>query len=110
MVMINWQTICNALGQLVDVDIKWPGSVHDACVFANFGIQKSYAEGKLNLFYKELLPSREYVPQVLWEDPAYPLLPYAMKEFDHCISNKQVVFNQMLHSARNQVEFAFGRV
>ena len=49
---INCQAICNALGQFVDVDIKWPGSVHDARVFANCGIQKSYAEGKLNLFYK----------------------------------------------------------
>ena len=54
---------------------KWPGSVHDARVFANSEVQKNYSEKKLNLFYKELLPDEEWVPQVLLADPAYPLLP-----------------------------------
>ena len=98
---INCQAICNAFGQFLDVEIKLPGSVHDAHVFANCGIQRSYSEGKLNLFHKELLPGHECVPQILLADPAYPLLPYVVKEFGHCTSNEQVVFNEMLRSARN---------
>ena len=33
-----------------------------------------------------------------------------MREFNHCTTNEQVVFNQMLRSAWNQVECAFGRL
>ena len=33
-----------------------------------------------------------------------------MREFNHCNINEQVVFNQMLRSAGNQVECAFGRL
>jgi len=107
---INCQAICDAYGKFIDVEIKWPGSVHDARVFANCEVQKNLSAGNFKLFHKELLDGREYVPQLLLGDPAYPLLPYVMKEYDHCNSNEQVVFNTMLRSARNQIECAFGRL
>ena len=78
--------------------------------FANCDVQKGYSTGKFKLFYKGLLPGHEGVPQLLLVDPAYPLFPYIMREFNHCTTNEQVVFNNMLRSARNQVECAFGRL
>jgi len=33
-----------------------------------------------------------------------------MKEFDSCSSNEEVIFNQTLRGARNQIECAFGRL
>ena len=33
-----------------------------------------------------------------------------VKEFEVCKSNEEVIFNQMLKSARNQIECAFGRL
>ena len=33
-----------------------------------------------------------------------------MKEYDACTSNEQVIFNNTLRSARNQIECAFGRL
>ena len=107
---INCQAICNAFGQFTNVEVKWPGSLHDARVFSNCDVQKRFSDGKLDLFYKELLPGEECVPQILLGDPAYPLLPYVMKEFDHCSTNEEVIFNQMLRAARNQIECAFGRL
>lgn len=32
---INCQEICNLNGKFINVEIKWPGSMHDARVFAN---------------------------------------------------------------------------
>ena len=107
---INCQAICDACGKFIDVDIKWPGSVHDARVFANCEVQKGYSSSKLKFFYKELVNGKKEVSQILLGDPAYPLLPYLMKEYENCKSNEQVIFNQMLRSARNQIECAFGRL
>ena len=87
-----------------------PGSVHDPRVFANCKVQESFTSGNFKLFYKELLPGHEYVPQLLLGDPAYPLLPHMMKEHEHCSSNEEVIFNQILRSARNMIECVFGRL
>ena len=106
---LNVQGICDAYGSFTKFEIKWPGSVHDAKSFANSDVQKGYSSGKFGSYQKELIPGDEGVPQLLIGDPAYPLLPHLMKEYDHCASNEQMVFNQMIRSARNQIECAFGR-
>ena len=67
---INCQVICDHNGQFIDIDIKWPGSIHDARAFANSEVQKSYLNKKFDLFYEELLPGEEYVPQLLIRDNA----------------------------------------
>lgn len=62
------------------------------------------------MMYKELLPGYDKIPVTLIGDPAYPLLPYCMKEFASPNNNKEVIFNDMLRSARNPIECAFGRL
>ena len=42
---INCQAICDAHGKFIDIEIKWSGRVHDARVFANCAVQKSYSAG-----------------------------------------------------------------
>ena len=107
---LNCQAICNVFGQFINVEVKWPGGVHDARVFANCDIQKGFTNEKFKLFYKELCTWRRMCAKILLGDPAYPLLPYMMKEFEHCKSNEDVIFNQVLRSARNQIECPFGRL
>ena len=92
-------------GKFTNVEIKWPGSVRDAREFANCKVQESFTSGNFKLFYKELLPGRECVPQLLLRDPAYSLLSYVMKEHEHCSGNEEVIFNQMPKSARNMISF-----
>ena len=107
---LNCQAICDHKGQFLNVEIKWPGSVHDARVFANSDVNKMLQNKLIPMVLKELLPGEDKVPPVILADPAYPLLPNVMKEYACCTNNEQVVFNEMLRSARNQVECAFGRL
>ena len=107
---INVQAICDCNGRFTDVDIKWPSILHDARIFANSEVQKGYTKGKFKLYHEELIPGDELIPQILLGDPAYPLLPYFMKEYAVYQGNNEVMFNTMLRSARNQIECAFGRL
>ena len=107
---LNAQAICDEKGYFLDVEIKWPGSVHDARVYANSHVSKKFVSGVFPTAYQELIPGHCPVPPVLIGDPAYPLLPNVMKEYSSCLQSKQVHFNNRLRSVRNQIECAFGRL
>ena len=107
---LNVQGVCNWKGVFLNVDVKWPGSVHDGRVFSNSMINELLREGKLPMVYREILAGYDKIPVTLLGDPAYPLLPYCMKEFPNPRSNEEVIFNNMLRSARNPIECAFGRL
>ena len=98
--IIKVQAICDFNGRFTDADFKWPGSLHDARVFANSEVQKGYTKGKFKLYYEELIPGDELIPQILLGNPASPLLPYVMKEYAVCQGNNEVMFNTMLRSAK----------
>ena len=107
---LNCQAICDEKGLFIDVEVKWPGIVHDARIYANCGINKLFTSKALPLTYQELVPGYAPVMPFLLGDPAYPLLPNVMKEYPTCTTNTQVLFNNMLRTARNQIECAFGRL
>ena len=107
---LNVQTICDSQGSFMDVECKWPGSVHDAKVFSNSYVCQSLQNGNLAKTHFSLRPGFEAKPNYLIGDPAYPLNPFCMKEFQYCAENKHVLFSHMLRSARNQIESAFGRL
>ena len=94
----------------MDNECMWPGSVHDAKVFTNSSINKLLRGSKLPHTFQTIGRSNIKVPNYLIGDPAYPLVPYCMKEYNSCKSNEEVVFNTMLRSARNPIECAFGRL
>ena len=107
---LNVQAVCESKGYFIDVECKWPGSVHDAKVFANSTINKKLSEGTLPQTSYNLLAGYESIPNYLIGDPAYPLTHFCMKEYQSCSNNEEVIYNNILRSARNQIECAFGRL
>ena len=54
----------------LDVDVNWPGSVHDSRVSANSRINKLLQEQKLLMLHKEILYGCNKIPVTLLGDPA----------------------------------------
>lgn len=107
---LSVQAVCDYRGLFMDVDCRWPGSVHDAKVFYNSKINKDLQQGKLPTNPTSLLPGFDAITNYILGDPAYPLTAYCMKEYTTCSSNEEVIFNNLLRSGRNQIECAFGRL
>ena len=95
-----------------DICVGWPGSVHDARVFANSLIYKIITEEKLldNVGNRTIL-GRQIQP-CLVGDSAYPMHTWLVKpfNFNSSLTAKQKHFNYRLSRARIVVENAFGRL
>ena len=88
---LNVQAVCDYKGAFMDVECKWPSSVHSAKVFANSSICKCLGSSDLPTILQTISNSKVKIPNYLIGDPAYPLLPYCMGEYSTCKSNEKVV-------------------
>lgn len=94
-----------------DIYVGWPGSVHDARVFANSSLYQKATDGNILQGNERYLNGKE-VSIVLIGDSGYPLLPWLIKPFAFTgmLTQKQKEFNYRLSRARIVVENAFGRL
>jgi len=88
---LSVQAVCDYKGSFIDVESRWPGSVHDAKGFANSSIHAKLRSSKLPSTFQTPVEGSVKIPNYLIGDPAYPLLSFCMKEYDARASNEQVI-------------------
>lgn len=94
-----------------NINVGWPGKVHNARVFTNSELFEKVQAGTLLPSSSRLIHGVN-VPLLIVADHAYPLLPWLMKP---CVEHGNVSaaaknFNYRLSRARMVVENAFGRL
>ncbi|PIK40731.1 putative nuclease HARBI1 [Apostichopus japonicus] len=105
------QAVVDFRYRFIDVNVGWPGQVHDARILSNSCIFRKAEAGTLLPNLCRTIQGQE-VPIVILGDPAYPLLPWLMKGFSDTgrLTEGQKLFNYRLSRARMVVENAFGRL
>ena len=105
------QAVVDFRGLFMDVNIGWPGKVHDARVLANSSCYKKACNGTLLPDWSRNIGGVN-VPLLILGDPAYPLLSWLMKPYlDNAGTTlRERNFNYRQSRARMVVENAFGRL
>ncbi|CAM4403783.1 unnamed protein product [Caretta caretta] len=103
------QALVHHKGRFTDINVGWPGKVHDARIFRDSGLFEQLQEGTYFPDQKITIGDVE-MPVVILGDPAYPLLPWLMKPYTGSLDSSKEQFSYRLSKCRMVVECAFGRL
>ncbi|CAM5149071.1 unnamed protein product [Natator depressus] len=103
------QALVDHKGRFTNINVGWPGKVHDARVFRNSGLFKWLQQGVYFPDQKITVGDVE-MPTIILGDPAYPSMPWLMKPYTGTLDSSQELFNYRLSKCRMVVECAFGHL
>nr|XP_048722580.1 lebercilin-like protein isoform X1 [Caretta caretta] len=103
------QALVDHKGRFTNINVGWPGKVHDARIFRNSGLFQKLQEGTLFPDQKITVGDLK-MPICILGDPAYPLMSWLMKPYTGSLDSSQELFNYRLSKCRMVVECAFGRL
>ena len=105
------QGVVDSHGLFIDVNIGWPGKVHDARVLVNSKFYNKCNSGNCFPNWKKRINDVD-VPLVVLGDPAYPLSSWLMKPFSDTgsLTTEQQHYNYRQSRARMVVENAYGQL
>ena len=110
--LIILQAVVDSSYKFIDINVGWPGKVHDARVFSNSSVYEKGSNGSLFSATRSKKINFVDVPIFIIADGAYPLLPWAMKPFkdNDNLAKDKAHDNCRLSTAIIVVENAFGRL
>ncbi|XP_069360188.1 putative nuclease HARBI1 [Maniola hyperantus] len=91
---INVQAVCDANLMFMSVESKWPGSLHDANIFAN-SVLKVQCERK------------SFGNKWLLGDNAYPLKPYLLTPIQNPQNKSEELYNESHNKTRHCIDRCF---
>ncbi|CAM5127329.1 unnamed protein product [Natator depressus] len=103
------QALVDHKGRFTNINVGWPGKVHDALIFKNSGLFQQLQQGTFFPDQKITFGDVE-MPIVLLGDSTYPLMPWLVKPDTGSLVSSQELFNYRLSKCRMVVECAFGRL
>ncbi|CAM5077364.1 unnamed protein product [Eretmochelys imbricata] len=74
------QALVDHKERFTNINVGWPGKLHEACIFRNSGLFQKLQEGTLFPDQKITFGDVE-IPIVILGDPAYPLMPRLLKPY-----------------------------
>ena len=80
------QAVVDLRSIFMDVNIGWPGKVHNARVFVNSSFHLKASNGTMFPDWKRRIGGIN-VPLIILGDSAYPLLPWLMKLYLENVSS-----------------------
>ena len=120
---INVQAVCDADRVFTNVVAGWPGSTHDATIFANLALHEDCIEGRLgnswligrrwcsnSIYLKWWPPDMTFCFHFLG-DSSYPLRPFLLPPFmGDGLTQPQEAFNRAHKTTQVIIERAFGEL